>query len=96
MAMKKPRYFLLLAIFVLALGCFLFIGGYIGSTAIKQDEWPKYLGLTCLLLAVCVAALIEALQAQHKRIEELERKLSEKQSPGEPNAAAEGSRVPGS
>ena len=73
--MKKPRYFLMLAIFVLALGCFLFVGG----TAIDQSEWPKYLGLVCLLLAVCVAALIESLQSQHKRIEELERKLSEKQ-----------------
>ena len=90
--MKKPRYFMLLAIFVLALGCFLFMGG----TAIKQDGWPRYLGLTCLLLAVCVAALIEALQAQHKRIEELERKLSEKQSPAEPSAAAEGGRDSGS
>ena len=90
--MKKPRYFLLLAIFVLALGCFLLLGG----TAIKQAEWPTYLGLTCLLIAVCVAALIEALQVQHKRIEELERKLSEKQSPAEPNAAADGGRVPGS
>ncbi len=90
--MKKPRYFLPLAICVLALGCFLLLGG----TAIKQAEWPMYLGLTCLLLAVCLAALIEALQVQHKRIEELERKLSEKQSPGEPNAAADGGRVPGS
>ena len=85
--MKKRRYFLLLAIFVLALGCFLLVGG----TAIKQAEWPTYLGLTCLLVAVCVAALIEALQVQHKRIEELERKLSEK-----PNAAADGGRVLGS
>ncbi len=62
---------MLLAIFVLALGCYLIIGG----TAIKQDEWPNYLGAACLLLAICVAALIEALQAQHKRIGELERKL---------------------
>ena len=84
--MNKPRYFLLLAIFVLGLGCFLILGG----TAIKQDEWPTYLGLICLLLAICVAALIEAMQAQHKRIEELERKLSEKQSPPEPNAAPDG------
>jgi hypothetical protein len=83
MAMKKPRYFLLLAIFVLALGCFLLVGG----TAIKQAEWPTYLGLICLLLAICVAALIEALQAQHKRIEELERKLSEKQSTAETGAS---------
>jgi hypothetical protein len=92
MPMMKPRYFLMLAIFVLALGCFLLLGG----TAIKQVEWPTYLGLTCLLLAVCVAALIESLQVQHKRIEELERKLSEKQSPPESNAAADGGRVPGS
>jgi hypothetical protein len=84
--MGKRRYFLLLAIFVLALGCFLLLGG----TAIKQEEWPRYLGMICLLLAVCVAALIEALQVQHKRIEELERKLSEKQSPAEANAAAAG------
>ena len=89
--MKKPRYFLMLAIFVLTLGCFLLLGG----TVIEQSEWPKYLGLTCLLVAVCVAALIEALQAQHKRIEELERKLSGKQSHAEPNAAADGGRVPG-
>jgi hypothetical protein len=74
--MHKRRYFLLLAIFVLALGCFLLVGG----SAIKQTEWPMYLGMICLLLAVSVAALIEALQAQHKRIAELERKLSEKQS----------------
>ena len=32
--MKKPRYFLLLAIFVLTLDCFLLLGG----TAIKQAE----------------------------------------------------------
>jgi hypothetical protein len=55
----------------------------VGGTAIKQAEWPTYLGLICLLLAICVAALIEALQVQHKRIEELERKVSEKQSPVE-------------
>ena len=42
----------------------------------QQDEWPNYLGAACLLLAICVAALVEALQAQHKRIEQLERKLS--------------------
>ena len=81
--MTRPRYFLMLAIFVLALGCFLLVGG----TAIKQHEWPMYLGMTCLLVAVCVAALIEALQVQHKRIEELERKLSDKQSPAEQGAA---------
>jgi hypothetical protein len=91
MAMTKPRYFLVLAIFVLAIGCFLLLGG----TAIKPAEWPMYLGMTCLILAICVAALIEALQVQLKRIEELERKLSEKQSPAEPNAAADGG-VPGS
>ena len=84
--MNKPRYFLMLAIFVLALGCFMMVGG----SAIKQHEWPMYLGATCLIVAVCVAALIEALQAQHKRIEELERKLSEKQSPAEALAAADG------
>jgi peptidoglycan/LPS O-acetylase OafA/YrhL len=92
MVMKKPRYFLMLAIFVLALGCFLLVGG----SAIKQTEWPMYLGMTCLLVAICVAALIEALQAQHQRIEELERKLAEKQSPAAPNAIAEGGRVSGS
>jgi hypothetical protein len=84
MVMNKPRSFLLLAIFVLGLGCYLIVGG----TAIKQDEWPTYLGAACLLLAICVAALVEALQAQHKRIEELERKLSETQSPAESNAAS--------
>lgn len=71
--MNKPRYFLTLAVFVLALGCFMFVGG----DAVKPDEWPKYLGLTCLLLAICVAALIESLQAQHKRIAALERTLAE-------------------
>jgi hypothetical protein len=85
MAMNKPRYFLLLAIFVLVLGCYLVVGG----TAIKQDEWPNYLGAACLLLAICVAALVEALQAQHKRIEQLERKLSESRLPVEPNTAAD-------
>ena len=90
--MKKRRYFLLLAIFVLALGCFLLLGG----TTIQQHEWPRYLGMICLLVAVCVAALIEALHAQHKRIEELERKLSGGQSPAEPVAVAGGGRVPGS
>ena len=82
--MNKPRYFLLLSIFVLALGCFMIVGG----SAIKQEEWPMYLGMTCLLVAICVAALIEALQAQHKRIEELERKLAEKQPPADPKATA--------
>jgi hypothetical protein len=72
--MKKRWYFLMLAVFVLALGCFMLLGG----SAIKQDEWPMYLGMTCLLVAVCIAALIETLHAQHKRIEELERKLAEK------------------
>ena len=73
--MNKPRHFLLLAIFVLALGCYLIVGG----TAIKQDEWPNYLGATCLILAICVAALVEAMQAQHKRIEQLEQKHSDRQ-----------------
>lgn len=82
--MNKPRYFLFLAICVLALGCFMVLGG----TAIKQDQWPMYLGMTCFLVAICLAAVIEALQAQQKRIEELERKLSEKQSTAEPSAAA--------
>ena len=90
--MQKPRYFLMLAIFVLALGCFMLVGG----SAIKQHEWPMYLGMTCLLVAVCVAALIEALQVQHKRIEELERKLSEKQSPAEPGPATDSIRDSGS
>jgi hypothetical protein len=72
--MRKPRYFLLLSFFVLALGLLLLLGG----TAIKQEEWPRYLGMTCLLVAICVAALIESLEAQRRRIEELERKLAEK------------------
>lgn len=84
--MNKPRSFLLLAIFVLALGCYLIVRG----TSIKPDEWPNYLGAACLLLAICVAALIEALQAQHKRIEQLERMFSEGKSTGEPNTAARG------
>ena len=88
--MKKPRAFLLLAIFVLALGCFMIVGG----SLIKQDEWPMYLGATCLLVSICVPALIEAIQAQHKRIEELERKLSDKQSPGDTTAAAGGDLTP--
>lgn len=82
--MNKPRYFLLLSIFVLALGCFMIVGG----STLKPEEWPMYLGMTCLLVSICVAALIEALQAQHKRIEELERKLSEKQPPADPKATA--------
>jgi hypothetical protein len=88
MAMQKPRYFLLLAIFILVVGCILLLGG----TAIKQEEWPRYLGMICLLVAVCVAALIESLQGLHKRIEELERKLSEKQSPAEPGVAPGGGK----
>ena len=79
--MNKPRYFFLLAISVLALGCYLIVGG----TAIKQDEWPNYLGMACLILSICVAALVEALQAQNKRIGQLERKLSERQLPTEPS-----------
>jgi hypothetical protein len=65
----------------------------LGGSAIQQDEWPRYLGMTCLLVSICVAALIEALQAQHKRIEELERKLSDKQAASEPKTVADG-RVP--
>lgn len=84
--MNKPRYFLLLAIFVLALGCFLFLGG----EAIKDTDWPTYLGLACLLIAICLAAMIEALQVQHKRIEELERKLADRQSPAGPSTAVGG------
>jgi hypothetical protein len=72
--MNKPRYFLMLAIFILALGCFLMLGG----SYIKPDEWPMYLAMACILTSICVAALIEALQAQVKRIEELERKLGGK------------------
>jgi hypothetical protein len=82
----KYRYFLLLAILVLALGCFLLVGG----PSIKQADWPMYLGMICLLLSICVAALIEALQALHKRIAELERKLSEHQSPTEPGGVLSG------
>ena len=89
--MYKPRRFLMLAISVLALGCYLVVRG----TAVKQDEWPTYLGGACLILAICVAALVEALQAQHRRIEQLERRLSERPSPAEPNTAAGGGRVPG-
>jgi hypothetical protein len=74
------------------LGCFLLLG----DTAIKQTDGPRYLGLICLLLAVCVAALIESLHLPHKRIEGRERKLFEKQSPAESNATANGSRVAGS
>ena len=69
--MNKPRYFLMLAIAVLGLGCFMMVGG----AWIKPEDWRTYLGVTCLILAICVAALIEALQAQHKRIEALEQKL---------------------
>jgi len=75
--MHRPRYFLMLAICVLGLGCFLLIR----PSAAEAHEWPTYLGATCLLVALCVAALIEALQAQVKRIEELERKLAEKHPP---------------
>lgn len=78
--MHKPRYFLLLAIVVLGLGCYMMVGG----TALKPEDWPTYLGVTCLLLALCTAALIEALQAQLKRIEELERRLAERPSSGGP------------
>ena len=69
--MKAPRRLLLLAVFVLALGVFLLVGGAKGET-----NWAAYLGLTCVLLTVCVAALIEALQSQHKRIAELEQNNS--------------------
>ena len=89
--MHKPRYFLMLAVFVLALGCFLFIG----RSSIKQEDLTGYLGMTCLLLALCTAALIEAIQAQSKRIDELERKLAEKQAPADPGAVVVGGRVPG-
>jgi hypothetical protein len=81
-----------MAILVLATGCILFVGG----TAINQTDWPRALGLVCVVLAVCMAVLTETLQGQHKRIEALERKLSEKQSPAEPSAAAEGGRDSGS
>ncbi len=73
--MGKPRYFLFLAILLLALGCFLILGG----DAIKQPEWPMYLAMTCILVSISLAAVIEGLRALQKRIEELERKLSEKQ-----------------
>jgi hypothetical protein len=92
MGMNKRLWMLLLAIFVLAIGCILFVGG----TSISQTDWPRYLGLVCVVLAVCMAALIETLQALHKRVAELERKLAEKQSPAEPGAAAEGGRDSGS
>jgi hypothetical protein len=47
-------------------------------------------------VTVCVAALIESLQVQVKRIDELERKLSDRQSPAKPDGAADGGRDPGS
>jgi len=75
--MSSPRSLLLVSIFILGLGCFLLVGG----SKVKQEEWPMYLGLTCVSLAVCVAALFVALQAQTKRIEELERRLVEKHPP---------------
>jgi peptidoglycan/LPS O-acetylase OafA/YrhL len=74
MTVHRPRYFLMLAIFILALGCFLILGG----SYIKPNDWPMYLAMACILTSICVAALIEALQAQLKRIEELERKLGGK------------------
>jgi len=76
--MHKPRYFLMLAIAVLGLGCYLVIA----PPGAERDGWPMYLGATCVLVSLCVAALIEAMQAQAKRIDELERKLAEK--PAEP------------
>ncbi|QDU23263.1 hypothetical protein [Urbifossiella limnaea] len=72
--MSKPRYFLLLAVGILALGCFIIIR----REDVKPEECSQYLGMTCIVLAICVAALIEALQAVHKRVEELERKLAGK------------------
>ncbi len=73
--MHKFRYFLMLAIFILAIGCYLLLGG----DSIKQTDWPMYLGAVCLIVAVCVAALIQAIQALHLRIQELEKKQSDKQ-----------------
>ncbi len=75
--MHKPRYFLLLAVAVLGLGCFLAIA----PSATQPDEWRMYLGMTCIILSLCVAALIEAIQAQSKRIGELERKLADRPAP---------------
>lgn len=82
--MNKPRYFLLLAITVLGLGCYMVIDG----KSRQPDEWPMYLGIACMILSICVAALVEALQALHKRIEQLEQKLASR--------SPEGDKAPGS
>lgn len=72
--MHKYPYFLLLSIVILGLGCYLVIAG----SKLQATDWPMFLGAVCLIVAICIAALMQALQAQHHRIVELEKKLAEK------------------
>jgi hypothetical protein len=70
------RRLLLPAVFVLGVGCFLLWERGVTDPA----EWPAYLGLISIVLAVCVAAALETIHRLHKRVEELERTLSDRQS----------------
>lgn len=75
---------LVLAIFLLAIGYLLIVGHSLTlerGQLIKQTEWPMYLGMNTVYLAVCVAALIKGIWGLERRIKELEPTLAENQSP---------------
>jgi hypothetical protein len=79
--MKTSRGWLFLfpILFFLVVGCLMVVGVF----PIRENETPMALGLTYLLLAVILAAIVESIRAQDNRLAELERKLSERQPPAE-------------
>jgi hypothetical protein len=81
MITARGRLFVFIILFFLVVGCLMVVG----VVSIRENEAPMVLGLTYLLLAVSLGAIVEAIWSQDKRLAELERKLSDRQSPAEPD-----------
>ena len=74
--MKRSSYFLVLAVFMLVVGCLLIVGQSLTlerGPLIKQTEWTIYLGILTVYAADCFAALIKGVRDLERRIEDLER-----------------------
>jgi hypothetical protein len=67
-------------LFFLVVGCLLFVG----VAPLRENDMPRALGLTYILLGVSLAAIAESIKSQDNRLAELERKLSDRPSPAEP------------
>ena len=81
MKTARDRLLLFVWLFFLVMGCLVFVG----VSPLRVDETPKMFGLTCILLGVGLAAIVETLRAQDKRLAELERKLADRQPLAEPD-----------